>query len=378
MAPFRKTGDLGRGARRADGLRHEERQGEVNRSRGAGVIALHERPHLASPCPRPAGRGAGPRVTPRPARSTRPASSASAASSSGSASRAVTFAIPSSSFSTAGRPKPNHLFLKQFAPWQADYTVVNWDQRGSGRTLRQERRFDARHDARIACARTRREVAEHARKRLAKEANHPRRSELGHGAGTAHVIKRWPELFHAFVGTGQAGELAAQDRSAGALGSRASHRERRCRDAESAGRHGARCPRPTPNGSAPRASTASPRVISSTSRSPARFIGPPPSPKEGEVADWLAGSQFTLPQARPRRVRVRRPQARASTSRCRISSSRAATITSRRSKWRKPISPKCMRRRRRSSPSMAGTGRCFTNPTAFVAALRRHVRPLAT
>jgi pimeloyl-ACP methyl ester carboxylesterase len=92
-------------------------------------------------------------------------------------------------------------FLDQFLPWQRHYTVVNWDQRGSGKTF--GRNGASTPDVTLdrltddAC-----EIAEHVRGRLGKKkvilAAHSWGSFLG-----VHVIKRRPELFHAYVGTGQ-------------------------------------------------------------------------------------------------------------------------------------------------------------------------------
>ena len=69
--------------------------------------------------------------------------------------------------------RPNPRFLKAFVPWQADFTVVNWDQRGSGRTYgRNGASTPGMSTPDLALDRLcedAREVAEHARKRLSKK-----------------------------------------------------------------------------------------------------------------------------------------------------------------------------------------------------------------
>ena len=92
-------------------------------------------------------------------------------------------------------------FLGLFAPWRTDFTVANWDQRGSGKTygrngpstpgMTVERMTD---DAV--------EVAEHVRRRMGKS----KIVLVGHSWGAflgLQAIRRRPGLFSAFVGTGQ-------------------------------------------------------------------------------------------------------------------------------------------------------------------------------
>ena len=97
-------------------------------------------------------------------------------------------------------------FLRQFIPWETDFTVVNWDQRGSGRTYgKYGSSTPGMSTPELALDRLRedaREVAEYARKRLSKK----RIILVGQSWGAElglQVVKRWPELFYAFVGTGQ-------------------------------------------------------------------------------------------------------------------------------------------------------------------------------
>lgn len=93
-----------------------------------------------------------------------------------------------------------------FASWEKDFTVVLWDERGAGKTL-------AATGPGIAATMTIErmtqdgiEVAEHLRGRLGKE----KIALLGHSFGSmlgVNMVKRRPELFSVFVGTGQASDL---------------------------------------------------------------------------------------------------------------------------------------------------------------------------
>ena len=92
-------------------------------------------------------------------------------------------------------------FLKEFLPWEKDFTVVNWDQRGSGKTY--GRNGASTPDATLnrliddAC-----EVADHVRTRLSQKKVILVTQSNGSFLGV-HVIKKRPELFHAYAGTGQ-------------------------------------------------------------------------------------------------------------------------------------------------------------------------------
>ena len=89
-----------------------------------------------------------------------------------------------------------------FAPWEKYFTVVQWDQRGAGRTLRKT-------GAKVAPAITRErmtqdgiELADYLRKHLGKE----KIIVVAHSFGTLlalGMVRARPELFYAYVGTGQ-------------------------------------------------------------------------------------------------------------------------------------------------------------------------------
>jgi pimeloyl-ACP methyl ester carboxylesterase len=92
-------------------------------------------------------------------------------------------------------------FLKTFAPWERDFTVVNWDQRGAGKTY--EKNGDATPDItldRLAADAV--EVTRHALQRLGKRKLVLVGQSFGAMLGLL-VVSRAPELYYAFVGTGQ-------------------------------------------------------------------------------------------------------------------------------------------------------------------------------
>ncbi|MCM2275939.1 MAG: alpha/beta hydrolase [Candidatus Didemnitutus sp.] len=93
-----------------------------------------------------------------------------------------------------------------FAAWEKDFTVVLWDQRGAGKTLAASGPAIAPTMTIERMAQDGIEVAEHLRRRLGKE----KIVLLGHSFGSilgVIMAKQRPDLFSAFVGTGQAADL---------------------------------------------------------------------------------------------------------------------------------------------------------------------------
>jgi len=86
-----------------------------------------------------------------------------------------------------------------FAPWEKQFTVVQWDQRGAGRTLRHTVASTITVDRMVQDGI---ELSEYLRKHLAKDkiviVCHSFGSILGLGMARAR-----PDLFYAYVGTGQ-------------------------------------------------------------------------------------------------------------------------------------------------------------------------------
>ena len=92
-------------------------------------------------------------------------------------------------------------FLSTFAPWEHDFTVINWDQRGAGKTF--EKNGEATPDLtldRLTADAV--EVTRHALNRLGKRKLILVGQSFGAMLGLM-VARRAPELYYAFVGTGQ-------------------------------------------------------------------------------------------------------------------------------------------------------------------------------
>src|SRR5215470_183061 len=89
-----------------------------------------------------------------------------------------------------------------FAPWEKYFTVVQWDQRGAGRTLRKTGEAVASTMTVARMTQDGIELAEYLRKHLGKD----KIIVLGHSFGTIlelGMVRAKPELFYAYVGTGQ-------------------------------------------------------------------------------------------------------------------------------------------------------------------------------
>jgi pimeloyl-ACP methyl ester carboxylesterase len=87
-------------------------------------------------------------------------------------------------------------------PWEKYFTVVQWDQRGAGRTLRSSGESIAPTMTLAQMTQDGVELAEFLRAHLHKD----RVILIGHSWGSflgIHIVKQRPDLFHAYVGTGQ-------------------------------------------------------------------------------------------------------------------------------------------------------------------------------
>ena len=88
-------------------------------------------------------------------------------------------------------------------PWEKYFTIVQWDQRGTGRTFRMTGESIAATMTLTQMTQDGVEVAEFLRAHLHKD----KVILIGHSWGSflgAHIAKQRADLFHAFVGTGQA------------------------------------------------------------------------------------------------------------------------------------------------------------------------------
>ncbi len=269
-------------------------------------------------------------------------------------------------------------FLKQFIPWENDFTVVNWDQRGSGRTYgRNGPSTPGMSTPDLALDRLRldaREVAAYVRKRLSKKkiilVGQSWGAELG-----LHVVKRWPELFYAFVGTGQPVswrlKIEAQERWAKAQATAAGDNETLNALAGTAS---------LPISDRTRMNASRQYILSPGDLDYARimgtFIGFPSTPPPGDAADWVAGGQFTSARLAPVETTLDLHtlgldipipffviQGR---------EDHVAPFDVAQAYEAEVRAPK-----KAFIPIAGGHYACFTNPTEFVEALRRYVRPLA-
>ena len=200
---------------------------------------------------------------------------------------------PAILFLHGGPAEAQSPFLREFQPWEQAFTVVNWDQRGSGKTYGRNGPFtpdltlDRITDDAI-------EVAEYVRRRLSKT----KVILVGHSWGAIlglHVIKRRPDLFAAFVGTGFAASWALSLRG----------QEGWARQQAVAA--GDQATLKALDDTAALPVTDWRRIIASNKykMSPSdldylkiqtAFIGPPPRPAAGDVANWIAGANFSGPK----------------------------------------------------------------------------------
>ena len=93
-----------------------------------------------------------------------------------------------------------------FVSWEKDFTVVQWDQRGAGKTLESTGASVASTMSIDRMAQDGIEVAEYVRAHLHKE----RIILLGHSWGSilgVNMVQRRPDLFYAYVGTGQVSSM---------------------------------------------------------------------------------------------------------------------------------------------------------------------------
>jgi pimeloyl-ACP methyl ester carboxylesterase len=199
-------------------------------------------------------------------------------------------ANPAILFLHGGPAEAESPFLREFVPWEHDFTVVNWDQRGSGKTY--GRNGPATPGMTVErMAEDAIEVGEYALKKLKRK----KLVLVGHSWGALlglYAVARRPNLFYAFIGTGQPVNwtLTIEDR------------ERWARE-QAAAEHDTVSIQ-TLDATAALPVSDMKRVMASNKwrLSPSDvqyltierdFIGPPPFPTKGDVADWLAGGDFT-------------------------------------------------------------------------------------
>ncbi len=218
---------------------------------------------------------------------------------------------PAIVFLHGGPAEAQSPFLKEFIPWEHDFTVVNWDQRGSGKTFGKygpaTPGMSTPDQAVAQMTQDAIEVVEYACRRLAKR----KVILVGHSWGSTlglRVAKQRPELLYAFAGTGQqvSWPLTVQslDRWAQQQAMRAGDQATLAELA----RVSSLPPSDMRRLAAARKYRMSPpdleylRIqadfIGKTSL-PNGFMGNPQLPKHGDVADWVAGGAFSIQRLLP-------------------------------------------------------------------------------
>ena len=187
-------------------------------------------------------------------------------------------------------------FLKEFIPWTKSFTVINWDQRGSGKTFGKNGPstpgMDIERMAQDAI-----EITEYICKRLNKSkvilVGHSWDAILG-----LHVIKLRPELFYAFVGTGQPvswkESLLDRERWARKNATAEGDEETLMNLDETSNLPVDDMRRIMASGKW----RMSPSDIEYLNIQSA-FAGKPPYPTEGDIADWVTGGGFTISKLAP-------------------------------------------------------------------------------
>jgi pimeloyl-ACP methyl ester carboxylesterase len=182
-------------------------------------------------------------------------------------------------------------FLDLFAPYQQDFLVAVWDQRGAGRTYARSGRDSTPNMTQEQFIRDGIELSELLRKRWNKR----KVVVVGQSWGSAlsiQMAKQRPDLFHANVGTGQAvsqklTELAQERHAREILMAKGDKAGLEALDAA------VKLSLDDPKRRfATRKFDIGPQDQKFLSREE-KFVGPKPWPKTGEVADWIGGFNFT-------------------------------------------------------------------------------------
>lgn len=181
-------------------------------------------------------------------------------------------------------------FPSIFEPWERAFTVVLWDQRGSGKTWGRNRSAPEEMTLdRITGDAI--EIAEYARETLGKE----KLVLVGQSWGSMlawNVARSRPDLFHAYVGTGQAVSWAhtvegqedfSRARAEAAGDQAALEAMERARDA----------PLKSFERNAPFRAWIMLPADAGFIDMQREFVGPEPIPRQGEVADWINGFGFS-------------------------------------------------------------------------------------
>jgi pimeloyl-ACP methyl ester carboxylesterase len=269
-------------------------------------------------------------------------------------------------------------FLQEFVPWEKDFTVVNWDQRGSGKTYGKNGPATPGMDTPAAAldrlTADAVEVAEYASRRLDKR----RIILVGHSWGAIlglNVVKRRPDLFYAFVATGVpvSWKQSLEDSEAWARREALSaHDEATLKALDEAAS--------LRFDDMQRLSASAKYRMTETDLAylemQESIIGPSNAQAKGDAADWVAGGAFTVPKIIPI---VFSFDARALGTDFSLpifviqgKDDHVASFAAAEKYEGEILAP-----RKALIPISGGHFACFTNPKEFVEVLRLKVRPLA-
>ena len=281
-------------------------------------------------------------------------------------------ANPAILFLHGGPAEAQSPFLDLFQSWETDFTVANWDQRGSGKTYGRNgpttpgMTLDRMADDAV-------EVAEHVRRSLGKS----RIVLVGHSWGAflgLQAIRRRPALFSAFVGTGQPVDWKQTVEE----GERWARKQAALAGDEAALKALDETAK-LPVSDFRRLSGMARWRMSPTDQDYLKniqgaFIGPTP-PQSGDAADWVAGGAFSIPKLSPvvfdldiRKLGLDYPM--------------PMFVIQGRDDHAVGFEPARAWMDEVRSPKKAfvaidgGHFACFTNPKGFVGALREHVLPV--
>ncbi len=265
-------------------------------------------------------------------------------------------------------------FLQQFLPWQRDFTVVNWDQRGAGKTF-------GRNGATTPGMTVDRLVEDVAEIAHGVSTRFAQRKVIlvGQSWGSllgVYAIKRHPELFHAYVGTAQVVSIPATiaDLARYARQQAAETGDTATLAALDAA---AALADPAKLGAMRKASSKWAASISDLpyTKMIEDFRGHPPYPA-GDVADWVNGGNFSGNTIGPTMVTMdMRTLGLDMPVPFFIMQGRDDHITG--FEPARLYAEDARAQKKAFVPLDGGHYACFTNPGAFVGALREQVRPLA-
>jgi proline iminopeptidase len=278
-----------------------------------------------------------------------------------------------------GGPAEAQTPLEQFyTGWYKNFTVVQWDQRDAGKTF--GRNGKSTPDMTLhRMIQDGIEVAEYARRRLSKD----KVIILGHSWGAylgVNMIKKRPDLFYAYVGTGQVVSWSQK---------MAVHYAYAMKRAEAEGNQDAlrelREIGPPPHEFGPKFFTAQKWLNHYLADSDTKYLqkqldivraAPNFSPQD--VQDWIAGGQFTIPLLFPTLTAIDLPATQGYDMRVPFyiiqgQEDHITPTSVAQDYFRKIRAP----RKKMVLIKNVGHFAYVTNPEGFVAALVKYVRPQA-